>query len=519
MVSAICPNCRLLLVEADSAYLADLGAAVNEAVALGASVVSNSWGADEYSDEVTDNALYFDHPGIPIVASSGDYGYERLFPAASPDVVAVGGTTLYQSTAVGTRDATESAWIDSGSGCSAYMPKPSWQHDTGCSRRSIADVSAVADPSTGVWVWDTFPPAAAGGSSAGQVFRRRSLPPSTRSPATLPALNRDAVHAVRRPDELQRRGLGQPGRCGTYLCGAGPGYDGPTGLGTPNGLKAFLLSSAPPAPPTVSFSAPTSGATLFGTTPVQVSASASAGVANVTLAVDGTLSNTLTAAPWTFNLDTTRLANGTHTLSATVYDAAGKTAGAQMSVNVQNVPPDTKPPSTPSGVKAAVAGTTQVAIYWSPSTDNVGVAGYYVFRDGTQIARTALPNYFDIGLSPGTSHVYVVRAFDAGGNVSSGSSNLNAKTVALSTSSTGTVAGVVYSSAGRPLANVVVTLSGYGVTKTTKTGNTGVYKFTSLPAGTYTLTFATAGTTTAASPPGTTVTSMAGQTLVLVASS
>jgi cellulose 1,4-beta-cellobiosidase len=166
-----------------------------------------------------------------------------------------------------------------------------------------------------------------------------------------------------------------------------------------------------------------------------------------------------------------------------------------------------------------VAGTTQVAIYWSPSTDNVGVAGYYVFRDGTQIARTALPNYFDTGLSPGTSHVYVVRAFDAGGNVSSGSSNLNAKTVALSTSSTGTVAGVVYSSAGRPLANVVVTLSGYGITKTTKTGNTGVYKFTSLAAGTYTLTVTTTGTTTTASPPGTSVTSTAGQTLVLVASS
>jgi cellulose 1,4-beta-cellobiosidase len=189
-----------------------------------------------------------------------------------------------------------------------------------------------------------------------------------------------------------------------------------------------------------------------------------------------------------------------------------------VSVNVQNAPPDTKAPSTPSGLKLAVAGTTQAAIFWSPSTDNVGVAGYNVYRDGVLVAHTTLPNYLDTGLSSGTSHTYAVTALDAVGNVSAASSKLSAKTVALSTSSTSTIAGVVYSSAGKPLSNVVVTLTGNGLTKSAKTNGSGVYKFSSLPAGTYTLAIAT-GTTTSSASQGMSVAAVPGETLVLVASS
>jgi cellulose 1,4-beta-cellobiosidase len=167
-----------------------------------------------------------------------------------------------------------------------------------------------------------------------------------------------------------------------------------------------------------------------------------------------------------------------------------------------------------------VAGTTQAALYWSPSTDNVGVAGYNVFRDGVQIAQTTLPNYLDTGLAPGTSHVYSVRAFDAAGNLSAAPRGMTVKTVALSTAATGTLAGVVFSAVGKPVANVVVTLTGNGLTKIVKTSSSGVYKFTSLPVGTYTLTIAAPSGVAAAAAvtAGTPVVAVAGQTVVVASS-
>jgi hypothetical protein len=226
----------------------------------------------------------------------------------------------------------------------------------------------------------------------------------------------------------------------------------------------------------------------------------------VSFAIDGTTVLTDSSAPWTFSVDTTKLANGTHTLAVTAGDAAGNSSSAQENITVQNAT-DTKAPSTPSGLKLAVAGTTAGAIYWSPSTDNVGVAGYYVYRDGVRVAQTTLPNYLDIGLAPGTSHAYTVKAFDAAGNVSASTAKLSVKTAALSTATTSTVAGVVYGSTGKPAASVVVTLSGNGLTKTAKTNTSGVYKFSTVPAGTYTI---------AVSSSNTSVTAVAGQTVLVV---
>src|SRR5439155_21051227 len=131
------------LVEAYSSYLNDLGTAVNKAVSLGARVVSNSYGASEYNGETSDSSFYYNHPGVAITVSSGDNGYGVEFPAASKYVTAVGGTNLVQTTNNGTRNATETVWTGAGSGCSSYEAKPSWQSDTGCSRRTVADVSAV----------------------------------------------------------------------------------------------------------------------------------------------------------------------------------------------------------------------------------------------------------------------------------------------------------------------------------------------------------------------------------------
>ena len=115
---AICQNCKILLVEASSASIANLGTAVNEAASLGATVVSNSYGGGEYSSETSDESAYFNHPGVAITVSSGDSGYGVEFPAASQYVTAVGGTTL--NVGAGNTYGGETVWSGAGSGCSTY---------------------------------------------------------------------------------------------------------------------------------------------------------------------------------------------------------------------------------------------------------------------------------------------------------------------------------------------------------------------------------------------------------------
>jgi chitinase len=298
-------------------------------------------------------------------------------------------------------------------------------------------------------------------------------------------------------------------------------YDA-AGNSSSSSITVTASAQADTAPPTVSIASPANGAVVTGTVQVTASASDNVGVAKVDFSVDGTLSGTVTAAPYTFGIDTTGLPAGNHTLSAKAYDAAGNSSSAQVTVNVQGAGGDTSAPSKPSSVRAAVVGTTQVALQWAPSTDNVGVAGYDVYRDGTLLAQTTLPNYLDSGLAPATSHVYYVRARDAAGNTSAASSNLSTKTAATSTSTTGTIAGVVYNALGRPASNVVVQLTGNGVTKSTKTNSTGVYKFSSLLPGDYSLTIAlTASAPGSTAPvsstdPATSATVVSGQTIVLV---
>jgi hypothetical protein len=242
MVSAICPNCHILLVEASSATTANLGTAVNTAVAQGAVAVSNSYGGSESSSETSYDNSYYKHAGVAIVASSGDSGYTREYPAASPFVTAVGGTAL--SRASNARGWTESVWSTSssegaGSGCSAYEPKPSFQTDTGCSRRTIADVSAVADPATGVAVYDSYGSGGwtvFGGTSVaspiiGAMYALATAPAPSAYPNSYPYANPGALYDVT---------AGHTATCSpAYLCTGEVGYDGPTGLGTPHGAAAF----------------------------------------------------------------------------------------------------------------------------------------------------------------------------------------------------------------------------------------------------------------------------------------
>ncbi|MFD7164468.1 S53 family peptidase [Streptomyces violascens] len=242
MVSAACPQCHILLVEAKSANMDDLGAAVNRAVTLGAKFVSNSYGGGEDASDTTADSKYFNHPGVAITVSSGDSGYGVEYPAASQYVTAVGGTSLKKDSS--TRGWSESVWGSgsggngAGSGCSAYDPKPSWQKDTACAKRAVADVAAVADPATGLAVYDTYQASGwnvYGGTSASSpiiasVYALAGAPGASSTPSSFPYAHTGSLNDVT---------SGANGSCSNYLCKAGTGYDGPTGLGTPNGTAAF----------------------------------------------------------------------------------------------------------------------------------------------------------------------------------------------------------------------------------------------------------------------------------------
>ena len=234
MVSAICPGCKILLVESDTNSFANLAAAVNTAASLGAHVISNSYGGGESGSTAVEAS--YNHAGVAVTASSGDSGFGVEFPASSPHVVAVGGTSL--RTAANTRGWTETVWSGAGSGCSTVYAKPSWQTDTGCARRTVADVSAVADPNTGVAV---FAPTSRS-KSAFLVFGGTSV--AAPLIGAVYGVNGGAVNFASDPyahtSALFDVTSGSNGSCSPgYLCTAGAGYDGPTGLGTPNGTTAF----------------------------------------------------------------------------------------------------------------------------------------------------------------------------------------------------------------------------------------------------------------------------------------
>ncbi|HTU78394.1 MAG TPA: IPT/TIG domain-containing protein [Solirubrobacteraceae bacterium] len=282
MVHAICQDCRVLLVEAESESLSDLADAVSAAVEAGATEVSNSYESPEepamasFYEEL--NAESYDQPGVAITAASGDCGYLNTgcsgepatanFPADSPDVVAVGGTELRDEGETW----TSSVWPGSGGGCSQVFSAPAWQlavanfAATGCgTQRSLVDVAADGDPQTGVDIYDSTPEGngeptgwtSFGGTSvsapiiAAEFALAGGAQNATHPPATL------YLHAGE-AGAFYDVVSGSNGSCGgASSCQAAVGYDGPSGLGSPLGLGAF----AAPETPTLGEFKPSSGIT------------------------------------------------------------------------------------------------------------------------------------------------------------------------------------------------------------------------------------------------------------------
>lgn len=231
MVSAACPACKILLVQARTNSMADLGAAVNYAATQKVSAISNSWGTSDLS-----YASAFDHPGIAVVAAAGDSGYGAGAPASFSTVIAVGGTTLTRSK--NARGWTEKAWSKGGSLCAKGTAKPGWQTGaTRCRGKALADVSAVADGVAvyagtkyyGVSGWQVFGGTSIAAPIIGAVYAMSGR--TAGYPASYTWAHSSGLNDVT---------TGTNGSCEIPVwCNARTGWDGPTGLGTPHGTGSF----------------------------------------------------------------------------------------------------------------------------------------------------------------------------------------------------------------------------------------------------------------------------------------
>ncbi len=384
---AICQTCKIILFEANSATYNDLATAVNSAAAMGVTAISNSYGSSEWSGQTFYDAFY-NHPGIAVTVSSGDSGYGAgaQFPASSPNVVAVGGTSLHVYT--DNSYASESVWSGAGSGCSLYEAALPLQTSlsnwsgTGCARRAVADVAAVADPNTGAAVYTSTPYSGqtgwfqVGGTSLASpiiaaVFALAG-PIGNVQANTIPYNNYSLLsfHDIT---------TGTNGSCLTSLCKGVVGFDGPTGLGSPNGLLGFGGAGITPTPtatptptititptptdtptptptvtitptdtptptptqapgdttpPTVAITSPSNGSSVFRnfTYTIRANATDNVKVDRVEFYINGTLRSTDKTSPYTASWRVPNVKNAAYTITAKAYDTSGNSASSTVTV-------------------------------------------------------------------------------------------------------------------------------------------------------------------------------------------
>jgi hypothetical protein len=433
MISAICPDCNITLVEASSSSFSNLDAAVAYAKSLHPAAVTNSYGGSEFSSETSYNSDYsYSSSGgqTAVTAATGDSGYGVEFPAAAPNLTAVGGTSLtYTGTGSSLAWNPQTVWSGAGAGCSAYETMPPWQDTSAfdassvCASRQVGDVSAVADPNTGVAVYDTY-------SEPGwMVFGGTSA--STQIIGAMYGLAAGAGVEQPSPAGLyQGTGViavtsGSDGSCAsTYLCQAGTGqlssgYAGPVGVGVPDGIGAFSAATAG----SLSFSPSSETATAgqpTGSLTVKLSAAAPSGGVTVNLATSSSGGSFSTSSAGPFS----------HTLSLTV--AGGDTA------------------TEPFYYKDTVAGTSTVtatATGWTTGNLSVTVnpgplASITVSPSSATLAEGATQTFTATGMDSYGNVVGIDPSWTttvSGGAVSPSSGSSTTFTAASSTSGSGTV--------------------------------------------------------------------------------
>jgi uncharacterized protein (DUF2141 family) len=388
---AICQNCKILLVEASSASYANLGTAEDTAASLGATVISNSYGGSDSAGESAYD-LYYDHPGVAITVSTGDSDYGAEYPATSPYVTAVGGTTLNLN-GDGSYN-SESVWnwgggVGTGSGCSGFESKPSWQTDPTCSKRMEADVSADADPNTGAAVYDSY---SYKGQSGWLQFGGTSLSAPlvagvyALTGAPQAAGQTGAAWAWTHASLLHDITSGNNGTCSvSYYCTAGTGYDGPTGNGTPNGLAAFTADFTPTAAPATR-TVTQGGSATYTVSLIQTSfpdnvtlsasglpAGATASFSPTTIPGSGTSTLTITTS------STTPTGNHTLTIKGTSGSLSHTTT---VTLTVNGVGPYT--------LSVSKAGTGSGTVTSSPAGIDCGSTCSHDYPGGTQVSLSAV---------------------------------------------------------------------------------------------------------------------------------
>ncbi len=255
MASAICPNCKIILVESNSNFSNDLAAAEITAGKLGAVAISNSFSGGENLTDPTIGSAY-NQPGVGIIASSGDNGFPNIGdPATVPYVTSVGGTSLTQATGTTTRTGTETAWNQAGSGCSIAQPKPTYQHDNLCTTKTVSDVSAVADQNTPVWVYNAGSWLLYAGTSVSSPIIAGVVALNNTNYTYNPGLPYANLQSL---NDITTGNNNHSGMACTLLplCSAVVGYDAPTGLGTPNGDKAFTNTTLAQLSPSLKITSP-----------------------------------------------------------------------------------------------------------------------------------------------------------------------------------------------------------------------------------------------------------------------
>src|SRR5207248_783343 len=209
----------------------------------------------------------------------------------------------------------------------------------------------------------------------------------------------------------------------------------------------------------VTITSPAPGSSVSGTVQVNASVSivGSLTVSQVQFFRDGNFIGSDSAAPYSVSWNTTSTNNGSHTLTAVATDILGVRWNSDpVTVTVSNgPPPDTTPPSVPTGLRATAVSSSQINLSWAASSDNVGVSGYRVFRNGAQIATTSATSFPNTGLSPSTTYSYTVAAFDAAGNLSAQSSPASATTPAASDTTPPTVS-ITPPANGAPVKGTVI---------------------------------------------------------------
>jgi hypothetical protein len=401
-VSAACPNCHILLVEANDPS-DNLFTAVDTARTMGAKFISMSWGGSEAGTENSYDSQYFNHTGIVYTASSGDSGYSGgvIYPSTSQYVVSVGGTSLTRASGT-PRGWSESVWSGAGSGCSSDVTKPSWQSGiSACSNRADTDVSAVADPATGLAVYQTY--GGSGWSVYGGTSLSSPLIASVYAIAGTPGSgDRPNSYPYSHTGNLFDVTTGSNGSCSpTVLCHGGAGWDGPSGLGTPSGTAAFTAGGGGGGSVTVNSPGTQTG--VVGTA-VSLQMSASGGTPPYTWSATG-LPAGLSINSSSGLISGTPTTATTYTATVTAKDTANVTGSAQFGWTIS--------PSGGggcSGQKLTNPGFESGSTGWTASSGVINTDGAhshsgtgYAWLDGYGTTHTDTLSHASVSIPAGCS--------------------------------------------------------------------------------------------------------------------